>query len=288
MEQARDGTAWRLILEQTGSSADRGHHLEQVLEEVLRRRHQPQAQTRECSRGQHRPPPGHQKQDPDRRLDQLQGHRRAEGDPSPPAAVDPRPEPHPRERQQQQVDLTLLDVAGYREAQRYQNEHHRKLPVVHLQHPQGAPDEDGKRRVEDDDHGDAEQVAVDPDGRLQEPGQQRRHDVLGTGRFQTAKFLAEVVGIEPRRKAAGSPHVALLEVALIGSEKEWLHQATPQVQDPDREPGPNDKQPTKASVGQSGQTDHRRRIHRAEIIELSPRSASGSKAEGAKKRPREG
>ncbi|OLD50021.1 MAG: hypothetical protein AUI42_05300 [Actinobacteria bacterium 13_1_40CM_2_65_8] len=270
LEKAGDGSARRMVFVQTRPRADRRQDPEQILEEVLRRRHQPQDDSCGRCRGQHRPPSSGEDQDPDGCLNQLQCDFSAQGEPTPPATVDPRQQPDPRERQQQQVHLTLFDVAGDSEGERHEHEQNRKLPVVHFQGLQREPEEDDERGVEDDDHRHPERVAIDMDGRLQEPGQQGRHDVLGTGRFQAAESLAQVIGIEAGRNAAGGPEVALLEVALVGPQQQRLHEAAPEVQDRDRNSRPDEQQPAKAPIGQRRQPDRRRPFHQAEIIGIEP------------------
>ena len=93
-------------------------------------------------------------------------------------------------------------------------------------------------------------MGVDAHGRLQQPGQRQRGDVLRTGRLQAAHRLAEVVGVLPSGEPSCRAHVALLEVAEIGAEGKRLDHGLPDIKERDRDAGPDDKQATETPVGQ--------------------------------------
>src|SRR6266849_5320485 len=250
-EQASDGTAGRVVLEETRARPDGGHHLEQVLEQVLRRRHQPQAKAGDKSGCQHRPTPRPQHQQPDGRLYQFQRDRDPKGRTAPPATRNPGQQPHARKRQQDEVDLSLDDVRdrGF-EGDRHQHQERAQLPILNLHGPQNAEQKHDERCVEQDDGRSPEHPTVNPDHRLEKPGQRQRGDVLRAGGLEAAHRLAQVVWIVPGGQTPSGSHVALLEVAKVGSEGEGLDEGLPDVEEQDRYSAPKQKQATETPVGQ--------------------------------------
>jgi len=246
-----------VVLEKAGALADRGQNLEEVLEQVLRRREQRDDQAGGNGGAEHRPAPCPQEEKSHRRLDQLQSHRQSERRAAPPAIGDPAEKPDSRQGEQDQVDLTLDDVAVHR-FERDRHEHHERayLPVDHAQRTQHAQEKDHKRCVEEHHSACGDQVAVDAYQRLEEPGHRRRRDVLLAGRLEAAERLAEVVWIAPCDELSSGAKVALFEVTEVPAERDRHDDALPDVKEKDRYACHGQEQRSKLAIFEGGAPGH--------------------------------
>jgi len=217
-----------MILKEPGAGADSRQNRRQVLIEVLRGCDEPQCKSSHGGRRQHRPPSRPQDEDCHRALDQLDGDRCAKCQPAPPATGHPAPQPHPGEGEQDEIDLAFVDVAHDRlKGKRDKHQQHGQLRVVHPQDAERTEQEDGERCVENQGHPNRHQVAVHADQRLQEPREQRRHDVLRACRLETTYAPAKVIRVAVRSKPARRSHVALAKVADVRAEDDRQQKCPP-------------------------------------------------------------